>query len=100
MNVCTILSSAFLRVRTFASVVACPSRTVSTGDSWMRLPRSAAAPPMRPPFCKNVRVSGVNRKRVDSMPASAAFVQPARPAPASRASTASKTCLLYTSRCV
>ena len=86
-----IFSSAFLRVRTFANVSALPSLTVSTGESWMRLPSSAAALPMRPPRCRNVSVSGVNRKRVDSMPRSAAAAHPARSSPASRAATASNT---------
>ena len=91
LNVAAIRSSAFLRVRTFASVAAAPSVTVSTGESCMRLPRSAAAPPMRPPFCRNVSVSGVNRKRVRSMPSRTADKQPESPSPESRASTASKT---------
>ena len=87
----TILSRAFLRVRTLAKVIGDPSRTASTGASWIRLPRSAAAPPMRPPFCRNVRLSGVKRKRVRSMASRAAWATPRRSSPASRAATASST---------
>ena len=85
-----ILSSAFLRVRTFPAVMTVPSRTLSTGVSWMRLPISAAAAPIRPPFCRNVSDSGVNRKRVRPTACAATFAHSSRSAPTARAAAASR----------
>lgn len=61
----SIFARAFFCVRHFEKVLASPSFTVSTGVRLIMLPMSAAAFPMRPPFCKNSSDSGANTNRVE-----------------------------------
>ena len=72
-------SSAFARVRTRSRGSTWPSRTSSSGLKLSNVPSMACARPMRPPRCKNSKVSRTAIRRIRARRLSACAFSSARP---------------------